>query len=87
MFSLKGKSAIITGGGSGIGKAISVLFAEQGAHVHIIELNADAGVQTANEIKEAGGIADVHGCDVSNQEAVVTIFKQIGKIKVILGHL
>ena len=43
MFSLKGKSAVITGGGSGIGKAISILFAKQGATVHIIELNADAG--------------------------------------------
>ncbi|WP_316816456.1 SDR family NAD(P)-dependent oxidoreductase [Pedobacter nyackensis] len=86
MFSLKGKSAIITGGGSGIGKAISVLFAKQGAFVHIIELNADAGEQTVNEIKEAGGTADVYGCDVSNQEAVVNVFKQIGKIDILVNN-
>jgi 2-keto-3-deoxy-L-fuconate dehydrogenase len=86
MFSLKGKSAIVTGGGSGIGKAISVLFAKQGAHVHVIELNADAGQQTANEIKEAGGTADVYGCDVSSQEAVVNVFKQIGKIDILVNN-
>ncbi|MEQ7800982.1 glucose 1-dehydrogenase [Pedobacter sp. ASV1-7] len=86
MFSLKGKSAIITGGGSGIGKAISVLFARQGAHVHIIELNADAGLQTVNEIKEMGGLADVHSCNVVNQETVVKVFKQIGKIDILVNN-
>ncbi len=86
MFSLKEKSAIITGGGSGIGKAISVLFAKQGAHVHIIELNADAGLQTVNEIKEAGGLADVHSCNVVNQETVVSVFKQIGKIDILVNN-
>jgi 2-keto-3-deoxy-L-fuconate dehydrogenase len=65
MFSLKGKSAIITGGGSGIGKAISMLFAKQGAKVHIIELNADAAQQTVTEIEAAGGVAAAYGCDVS----------------------
>lgn len=43
MFSLSGKKAVITGGGSGIGKAIALLFATQGAEVHIIEVNAAAG--------------------------------------------
>lgn len=86
MFSLKGKSAIITGGGSGIGKAISVLFAKQGAHVHIIELNADAGKQTVNEIKEAGGEADVYSCNVVSQETVLSVFKQIGKIDILVNN-
>lgn len=86
MFSLKGKSAIVTGGGSGIGKAISTLFAKQGAHVHIIELNAGAGEQTVIEIKEAGGNAEAHGCDISNQEAIAAIFKQIGKIDILVNN-
>jgi 2-keto-3-deoxy-L-fuconate dehydrogenase len=86
MFSLKGKSAVITGGGSGIGKAISTLFAKQGAHVHIIELNADAGLQTVHEIEAAGGTASVYGCDVSNQSAVVEIFNQIGTVDILVNN-
>lgn len=86
MFSLKGKSAIITGGGSGIGKAISMLFARQGAYVHIIELNADAGLQTVNEIREEGGSANVYGCDVSKQEIVLDVFKEIGKIDILVNN-
>ncbi len=53
MFSLANKTAIITGGGSGIGKAISVLFARQGATVHIIELNEQAAEEVLQEITEA----------------------------------
>lgn len=86
MFSLKEKSAIITGGGSGIGKAIAVLFARQGAHVHVVELNADAAAQTVNEIEAEGGLATAHGCDVSNQSAVVTTFKQIGNIDILVNN-
>lgn len=86
MFSLEGKSAVITGGGSGIGKAIAVLFAKQGASVHIIELNADAGQQAAAEIKKTGGKAVVHSCDVSNQGQVVTVFNQIGKVDILINN-
>ncbi len=62
MFKLTNKSTIITGGGSGIGKAISILFAKQGATVHIIELNEDAANETVAEIKAAGGQASVQQC-------------------------
>ncbi|WP_222535509.1 SDR family NAD(P)-dependent oxidoreductase [Pedobacter polysacchareus] len=86
MFSLKGKSAIITGGGSGIGKAISMLFAKQGANVHIIELNAAAAEQAVAEIVAAGGTADAYGCDVSNQEAVVEVFQKIGAIDILVNN-
>lgn len=86
MFSLTGKSAIITGGGSGIGKAISTLFAAQGASVHIIELNADAAAQTVTEIEQAGGTAKAYGCDVSNQTAVLDVFHQIGDIDILVNN-
>ncbi|MBC8986214.1 SDR family oxidoreductase [Pedobacter sp. N36a] len=86
MFSLKGKSAIITGGGSGIGKAISMLFAKQGANVHIIELNAAAAEQAVAEIQASGGTADAYGCDVSNQEAVLEVFQKIGAIDILVNN-
>jgi 2-keto-3-deoxy-L-fuconate dehydrogenase len=66
MFKLTNKSVVITGGGSGIGKAMCVLFAQQGAHVHIIELNDKAAADTVAEITTANGKATGYACDVSN---------------------
>jgi Dehydrogenases with different specificities (related to short-chain alcohol dehydrogenases) len=86
MFSLKGKSAIITGGGSGIGRAISVLFAKQGALVHIIELNSEAASNTIDEITKAGGNAIGYSCDVSNQAQVIDIFNKIGNIDILVNN-
>ena len=76
-FSLIGKTAIITGGASGIGKAISKIFAEQGAKVHILDINKEGATQTANEIRKATHKATAHCCDVSNQKNVNKIIKNI----------
>jgi len=76
-FSLIGKTAIITGGASGIGKAISKIFAEQGAKVHILDINKEGATQTANEIRKANQKAIAHCCDVSNQKNVNEIIKNI----------
>lgn len=76
-FSLKNKVAIVTGGGSGIGKAISKTLAEQGAYVHILELNADNGKATKNEIENGGGSAEVHACNVANQDEVKKVINAI----------
>jgi 2-keto-3-deoxy-L-fuconate dehydrogenase len=86
MFSLEGKSAVITGGGSGIGRAISVLFAKQGATVHIMELNADAAQDTVDEIIKAGGRAVVHGCNVSDQQQILEIYNKIGVIDILVNN-
>ncbi|MBD1385803.1 SDR family oxidoreductase [Mucilaginibacter rigui] len=86
MFSLKNKHAVITGGGSGIGRAISVLFAKQGATVHIIELNADAAAQTIKEIEGAGGTAFGYTADISKQEQVLDVFKQAGRIDILVNN-
>ena len=80
MFSLQQKSAIITGAGSGIGKAIALCFAANGAVVHLVDLNADALSQTIKEIKSAPGItaqAFAYPCNVTSQAEVTGI---IGKI-------
>ncbi|HVS93551.1 MAG TPA: SDR family oxidoreductase [Mucilaginibacter sp.] len=83
MFSLQNKTAIITGGGSGIGKAIAVLFAKQGANVHIIELDE----KTASEIvKEIGGTAAYHICNVADQKQVIDVFNTIGRIDILVNN-
>ena len=70
MFSLKNKSAIITGGGSGIGKAISLLFAQQGARVFILDLDEQGVTQTVNQILYEGGQAEFFICRVDQEKAV-----------------
>jgi NAD(P)-dependent dehydrogenase (short-subunit alcohol dehydrogenase family) len=89
MFQLTGKTAIVTGGGSGIGKAIAKLFARQEAHVAIIELNKANGEATLQEIKDAGGKATLYICDVSKQTEVKTVFDSIyadsGKVNILVN--
>ena len=86
MFSLKGKTAVITGGGSGIGRGIAKVFAAQGADVKILELNQDTGLAVCKEIIEAGGSASVQGCDVSKQAEVVSLFNSIGKVDILVNN-
>jgi len=86
MFSLNNKHAVITGGGSGIGKAISLLFAKQGATVHIIELNPEAAEQTAGEITRSGGQAYAYATDVSNQQQVLEVFEKIGTVNILVNN-
>ena len=70
MFQLTGKIAVVTGGGSGIGEAIARLFARQGAHVVVLDLDGEAACRTAAAIVSDGGGADARACDVSNAERV-----------------
>ena len=86
MFSLKNKKAIITGGGSGIGKAIAVLFAQQGAEVHILELNEDAAAEVVKEIADAGNKASVHKCNVASQSEVLSVFSSIGNLDILVNN-
>lgn len=86
MFSLKDKSAVVTGGGSGIGKAIAKLFARQGATVHIVELNAEAAAQTVAEIEAEGGSAVAHSGNVAEQDQIVALFNSIGTINILVNN-
>lgn len=76
-FSLKNKVAIVTGGGSGIGKAIALTFAKQGAKVHILDFNLEGASETVSEIKSLNKQADAHKCDVSNQQNVNEVIQKI----------
>jgi NAD(P)-dependent dehydrogenase (short-subunit alcohol dehydrogenase family) len=77
MFNLTNKTAIVTGGGSGIGKAISSLLAEQGAFVYILDLDENAGKQTEAEINNLGNQSVYFHCDISVQSVVKSIVQQI----------
>lgn len=76
-FSLKDKTAIITGGGKGIGRSISIAFAKHGAHVHILDLDTDSAEDTVDEITSNGGTAFLHETDVANQEQVISVVDNI----------
>jgi NAD(P)-dependent dehydrogenase (short-subunit alcohol dehydrogenase family) len=52
---VEGKVALITGGGSGIGRATALLFGREGARVVVADYNAESGERTIKTIKEAGG--------------------------------
>lgn len=85
MFQLNGKIAVITGSGSGIGKAVALLFANQGAEVHTIDLNEEAVNSTVAEIKKGGGNAVPHVCDVTSQQQVKEIFNSIGRVDILVN--
>src|SRR5947209_8164925 len=86
MFSLKNKSAVITGGGSGIGKAIAELFAKQGAAVNILDLAEQSASATVSEIQNNGGEASYHICDVSKQQQVIDTLNKIGLIDILVNN-
>ena len=75
---LDGKVAAVTGGGSGIGKASAIRFAQEGAKVAILEITTDTAEETKREIEQAGGEALVLECDVSKPEQIESAIKQIG---------
>jgi NAD(P)-dependent dehydrogenase (short-subunit alcohol dehydrogenase family) len=77
MFELRKKIAVITGAGSGIGKAIAELFAAQQATVFLLDLNAAAVEEIANEILRQGGSAFAIGCNVSDAHEVGAVFQKI----------
>ena len=85
-FNLKGKTAIVTGGGSGIGKAISLALAEQGAIVHILELNLENAKIALNEIESKGGKAVAHSCNVADQKDVHSVVKPIDTIDILVNN-
>ncbi len=75
---LNNKIAIVTGGGSGIGRAISMALAENGAEVHILELREEAATAVVAEIENKGGSAKGHACNVAIQSDVINIIDKIG---------
>ncbi|HKR29546.1 MAG TPA: glucose 1-dehydrogenase [Terriglobales bacterium] len=89
LFRLDGKNAVITGGASGIGKAIAMSFAEAGASVHIVEVDQKNAEETTKQIRDGGGQVCWSLCDVSNQQQVKEIFSKIagaGPINILVNN-
>jgi NAD(P)-dependent dehydrogenase (short-subunit alcohol dehydrogenase family) len=86
MFELKDKKAVVTGGGSGIGRAIACLLARQGATVHIIDVSEAACADTVREIQAGGGAAVAHPCDVTRQADVLAAFDRIGPLGILINN-
>lgn len=86
MFKLTDKIAVITGGGSGIGRAIAAMFAANGATVHILEITEEAAAETLRQIRESGNDATIHPCDVARQEAVFYVFRTIGRHDILVNN-
>lgn len=87
MYSLKNKTAIVSGGGSGIGKAICNLFARQGALVYILDVDEAGSEATVEQIQKEGGFAEFINCPVDQEPAVqqavqAVVRKQIPRILV-----
>ena len=91
MSSLSGKTAVVTGGSRGIGKAIATLFAKNGADVAIIATKeSDEAKKAVEEVSSLGVKAQLYACDVSNAEAVKAvadkIIKDFGRVDILVNN-
>jgi NAD(P)-dependent dehydrogenase (short-subunit alcohol dehydrogenase family) len=75
---LHGHIAVVTGGGSGIGRAIALGYAREGAHVTVLDINGEAAAATASAVAEAGGKAASFVLDVTERETCRAVAAEIG---------
>ena len=87
---LEGKSALVTGAGSGIGRAIARLFAAEGASVLVAELNEETGAAAAREIEDAGGRARFLRADTGREEevkaAIAAAVEAFGRLDILVNN-
>lgn len=90
LFNLKGKTAIVTGGANGIGKATAIMLAKHGANISIGDLNLEDAKKTAKEIEALGVKAIAVSCNVLKDEDLVnlvaTTVKELGGIHILINN-
>jgi len=87
---LDGRAAVVTGGGSGIGRAIACRLAERGARVGVLDLAQDHAEETTRQIESSGGVALSLTADVTSAKAVSGAFDQIesefGPLRIVINN-
>lgn len=83
---LKDKKAFITGAWSGIGQAMALRFAEEGARVFVLDVNESGGKETEEAILEAGGQGSYHRLDVTDLAAVKALFEELGPADILVNN-
>lgn len=90
MMRLSGKTAVVTGGGRGLGSAISTAMAAEGAHVLVVDRNREAADDIVAQIKASGGSASAETLDISDREAVMAfgsrMLAQYARIDVLVNN-
>lgn len=90
LFELTGKTAIVTGGANGIGKATAVMLAKAGANISIGDFNLEDAKKTAEEIRELGVKAIAVSCNVLKDEDLVnlvdTTVRELGGIHILINN-
>jgi NAD(P)-dependent dehydrogenase (short-subunit alcohol dehydrogenase family) len=88
---LEGKSAVVMGAGSGVGRASALRFAEEGARVIVADLNLDGAKETVRLVEAAGGTAVADQCDVSQDADVAAtigvVVSNFGRLDIIFNNV
>jgi 3-oxoacyl-[acyl-carrier protein] reductase len=87
---LQHHNAVVTGAASGIGRAIAIGYAREGAQVSLLDVNAKGAEEAAQEIREAGGLAESFALDVTKREDCVAVAKriaeQVGQVSILVNN-
>ena len=87
---LQHHNAVVTGAASGIGRAIAIGYAREGAQVSLLDVNARAAEEAAQEIRRSGGLAESFALDVTKREDCIAVAKriaeQVGKVSILVNN-